>query len=86
MPRNQCQNASLDWCPISGTRLEPRLQIPPLYRIPCTQRLRRDSVLIFLRASQKSDRECVRQFSSPACQSGPLARRRIVTGVSVAER
>jgi hypothetical protein len=69
MTHNQCKNASLDWCPLSGTRLESRFTVLPVYRIPCRNRLRRRSLLVFLRLSQNAEREICRQFSLPTCQS-----------------
>ena len=69
MTSNKRHNASLDWCPLSGTRLEARFAILPEYRTPCRSRLRRRSLLVFLRPSQKPDREGCRQLSALACQS-----------------
>jgi hypothetical protein len=81
MPRNHCEKASLSWCPLSGTRLEARISSLTGYRIFCTKRLRREALLISLRPSQNSDRECSRPFSFPACQSIPVTRWRSRAGV-----
>ena len=53
----------------SGTRLPTRRALPLGYQMPCANRLRRRSLFVILRPSEKPDRECFHPFSSPACQS-----------------
>ena len=62
-----------DWCPLSGARLQARVAIPLRYRMPCGNRLRRRSLLAFLRLSEQPDRESCRRFSSPTCQPSRIS-------------
>jgi hypothetical protein len=59
MTRNRCKNASMSWHPIAGSRLDARS--------PCQNRLRRRSLLLFLRPSQQPDKEERHQLAWSGC-------------------
>lgn len=67
MTRNRCQNQSLDWCPLSGTRVEWSNALP--YRAPCQNRMRRRLLLDALRASPQPQGQRCRQSDCPGCKS-----------------
>jgi hypothetical protein len=77
MTRHRCDHGSLDWCPLSGTRLYAQRPIARRYRVACRDRLRRRLFLLTLRLCQAPDSERCRQFARPACRRpDPVARDR----------